>query len=83
MYVLGSYTNNFVFGKILSGIEKAVKIFSILNKIFFKNNILLCVLKSYDSKILLIIRWKSNYGILICTNHKFTTCHLSNRGKDG
>ena len=45
MYVLGAYTNNFVFGKILSGIEKAVKIFSILNKKIFKNNMLLYVLR--------------------------------------
>ena len=45
MYVLGAYTNNFVFEKILSGIEKAVKIFSILNKKIFKNNMLLYVLR--------------------------------------
>ena len=55
MYVLRVYINNFVFEKILLGIEKAVKIFSVLDKTFSKNDILLCVLRTYDTKILLIM----------------------------
>ena len=55
MYVLRVYINNFVFEKILLGIEKAVKSFSILDKTFSKNNILLRVLRTYDTKILLIM----------------------------
>ena len=55
MYALRVYINNFVFGKILLGIENAVKIFSILDKNFSKNSILLCVLRTYNSKILLIM----------------------------
>ena len=55
MYALRVYINNFVFGKILLGIENAVKIFSILDKNFSKNSILLCVLRTYNNKILLIM----------------------------
>ena len=40
MYSLQAYINKYVFGKILSGIEKTIKTFSISDKIFSKNNIL-------------------------------------------
>ena len=60
MYAL----NTSVFGKILSEIEKvlkilliiekAVKIFSISDKTFLKNGILLCILKAHVNKILFI-----------------------------
>ena len=52
MYALRAYINKFIFGKILSGIEKDVKTFSILDKIFSKNGILLCALKAHISKFL-------------------------------
>ena len=42
----------YIFGKILLGIEKAVKTFSISDKTFFKNSILLCGLMAHVSKIL-------------------------------
>ena len=51
MYALRAYINNFVFGKILSGIEKAVKTFSFLDKTFSKNGILLCALRAHVSQI--------------------------------
>ena len=54
MYTLRAYINKSVFGKILLGIEKVVKTFSISNKAFFKNGILLCALRTYISKILYI-----------------------------
>ena len=42
MYALRTYINKFIFGKILLGIEKTVKTFSIPDKTFSKNGILLC-----------------------------------------
>ena len=42
----------FIFGKILLGIEKVVKTFSIPDKTFSKNSILLCALMAHVSKIL-------------------------------
>ena len=51
MYALKAYINEFVFGKILSGIEKAFKTSSTPDKIFSKNGILLCALKAHVSKI--------------------------------
>ena len=64
MYALRAYINKSVFGKtlleiekvlkILSRIEKAVKTFSIPDKIFSKNGILLYVLKAHVNKILYI-----------------------------
>ena len=64
MYALRAYINKSVFGKtlleiekvlkILSRIEKAVKIFSIPDKIFSKNGILLYVFKAHVNKILYI-----------------------------
>ena len=64
MYALRAYINKSDFGKnlleiekvlkILSRFEKAVKIFSIPDKIFFKNGILLYVFKAHVSKILYI-----------------------------
>ena len=44
MYALRvrAYINKSIFGKILHGIEKTVKTFSILNKTFSKIDILLC-----------------------------------------
>ena len=51
MYALRVYINKYVFGKILSGIEKAIKTFSIPNKNFFKNGILLRALRAQVSKI--------------------------------
>ena len=41
-----------IFRKILLGIEKAVKTFSIPDKTLFKNSILLCALMAHVSKIL-------------------------------
>ena len=55
MYALKAYINKSVFGKILSRIEKAIKTFSIPNKTFSKNGILLCALRAHVSKILFII----------------------------
>ena len=52
MNALRAYINKFVFEKILSGIEKAVKTFSISDKTFSKNVILLCALRANISKIL-------------------------------
>ena len=52
MYALRTYINKFVFEKILSGIEKVVKTFSIPDKTFSKNGILLYALRVYVSKIL-------------------------------
>ena len=52
MYVLRAYINKSIFGKILLGIEKAVKTFSILDKTFSKNSILLCAFMAHVSKIL-------------------------------
>ena len=46
------YILKYIFGKILLGIEKAVKTFSISDKTFFKNSILLCALMAHVSKIL-------------------------------
>ena len=46
-----AYINKSVFRKNLLGIEKVVKIFSIPDKIFSKNDILLCALNSHISKI--------------------------------
>ena len=54
MYTLWAYINKSVFGKILLGIEKVVKTFSIFNKTFSKNRILLYALRAYISKILYI-----------------------------
>ena len=51
MYTLRTYINKSIFGKNLSRIEKAVKTFSIPDKIFSKNSILLCALRTYISKI--------------------------------
>ena len=48
------YINKSDFWKILSEIEEAVKIFSIPNKIFQKNSILLCALRIHISKILFV-----------------------------
>ena len=45
------YVNKFIFEKILLEIEKVVKTFSIFNKIFSKNDILLYTLRTYISKI--------------------------------
>ena len=50
---LRAYINKSIFGKILSEIEKTIKTFSILDKTFSKNNILLCVLRTHVSKILI------------------------------
>ena len=55
MYVLGTYINKSIFGKILSRIEKIVKTFSIPDKTFSKNDILLCVLREQISKLFIII----------------------------
>ena len=44
-----------IFGNIFSKIEKAVNTFSILKKIFSKNDLLLCALRAHISKILIII----------------------------
>ena len=52
MYALRTYINKFIFGKILLGIEKTVKTFSISDKTFSKNSILLCALMAHVSKIL-------------------------------
>ena len=52
MYAFRTYTNKSVFGKILSGIEKIVKTFSISDKTFSKNGILLYALRAHISKIL-------------------------------
>ena len=46
----GTY-NKSVFEKNLSKIEKIVKIFLVFNKIFSKNNIILCALKIHVNKI--------------------------------
>ena len=54
MYALRGYINKSVFGKTLLEIEKAVKTFSIPDKFFSKNGILLYVLKVHVSKILYI-----------------------------
>ena len=51
MYALNAYVNKFIFGKILSGIKKAVKTFSISDKTFSKNGIILCDLRVHISKI--------------------------------
>ena len=51
MYALNAYVNKFIFGKILSGIKKAVKTFSISDKTFSKNGIILCDLRAHISKI--------------------------------
>ena len=45
------YVNKSVFEKNLLEIGKVVKTISILNKTFSKNDILLCALKTYISKI--------------------------------
>ena len=50
---LRAYINKSIFGKILSEIEKTIKTFSILDKTFSKNNILLCVFRAHVSKILI------------------------------
>ena len=52
MYALRTYINKFIFGKILLGIQKTVKTFSISDKTFSKNGILLCALMAHVSKIL-------------------------------
>ena len=49
--VCGAYINKSVFRKNLLGIEKVVKILLIPDKIFSKNDILLCALKAHISKI--------------------------------
>ena len=51
MYALRAYINKSIFGKNLSGIEKAFKTFSNFNKTFLKNGILLCALRTHDSKM--------------------------------
>ena len=51
MYAQRAYINKFVFRKFLLGIEKIVKTFLIPNKTFLKNDILLCVFRTYISKI--------------------------------
>ena len=51
MYVLRAYISKSIFEKILSEIKKAVKTFSISDKTFPKNGILLCVLGTHVSKI--------------------------------
>ena len=51
MYALRAYINKSVFGKILSGIEKAFKTSSTSDKFFSKNGILLCALKAHINKI--------------------------------
>ena len=51
MYVLSAYINKSIFEKILSGIKNAVKTFSIPDKTFPKNGILLCALRTHVSKI--------------------------------
>ena len=55
MYALKTYINKFILKKFLLGIEKAVKTSLIFNKFFFKNDILLCILKTHVSKIFIII----------------------------
>ena len=52
IYIYMGPVNKSVFGKILSEIEKAVKIFLIPNKTFSKNDILLCALMAHISRIL-------------------------------
>ena len=49
---LRAHINKFVFGKNLMEIEKAVKTFSIFNKTFSKNGILLCAFRTQINKIL-------------------------------
>ena len=55
MYALRAYINKSIFGKILLGIEKTVKTFSIPDKTFSKNSILLCALMAHVSKIHILI----------------------------
>ena len=55
MYALRVYINKSVFEKILLGIEKTVKTFSILDKTFSKNGILLCAFRTHVNKILFYI----------------------------
>ena len=52
MYALRVYINKSIFGKFLLGIEKAIKTFSIPDKTFSKNSILLCALMAHVSKTL-------------------------------
>ena len=56
MYTFRAYINKYVFRKILSKIEKAVKTFSILDKKFSKNSILLYTFRACISKILIQIK---------------------------
>lgn len=58
-----AYVNKSVFGKFLSGIEKVVKNFSIPNKTFSKNSILLCALRAHISKILLSLFTSSLFSL--------------------
>ena len=51
MYALRVYINKFVFENFLLEIEKTIKTFSIPNKTFLKNGILLCVFRAYINKI--------------------------------
>ena len=51
LYVIRTYINKSIFRKVLLKIEKIVKIFLVFNKIFSKNNIILCALKIHVNKI--------------------------------
>ena len=52
---VSSNINKSIFEKILSIIEKTVKTFSIPDKTFSKNDILLCVLREQISKFFIIM----------------------------
>jgi len=51
MCALRAHINKSIFGKILLGIEKVVKTFSILNKLFPKLVYLMYALRAHISKI--------------------------------
>lgn len=55
IYALRPYINKAVFENFLSRTEKIIKTFIIPNKIFKKNDILLCVLKAHVNKIYIYI----------------------------
>ena len=66
MHALRVYIfNKSLFEKILSKIEKIIKIFSIFNKFFSKNSILLCVFK--DTTIISITIIINEWHTTLCS----------------
>ena len=51
---MGAHINKSIFGKVLLGIDKVDKTFSISDKLFSRTGLLLCALRGHISKIYIV-----------------------------